>query len=125
MFKGNITAGAVTANTYIPITQVFNTNRKVRLNNNQVEILRGGLWDIEAVVNYTASGASTVANLMINGNAVQTVTRTTADGSNFQLIFNDAEIVRDTFTDDVVRVGIQFANAVTILGGEIIVKYES
>lgn len=125
MFKGNITAGSVSANTNVPITQVFNTNQKVGLNGNQVEILRGGLWDIDSTINFTASGTSTVANLLINGNIAQSVNLTTEASSNYQIVFEDAEIVKNTPYSAFVEIAIQFTSQVTVLGGEIIVKYES
>lgn len=125
MFKGTLTSASVTANTNVPITQVFNTNNKVRLANNSVVVLTSGLWKFDAVINFTASDTTTTVNLLVNGNTVYTTTITTVADSLYQLVIKDAELVRFTNSNTNVDFAIQFGSAVTNVSGVVTTEYVS
>ncbi len=64
MYKGNITtATAVTANTNIPFTTVWNTNNNTRYNANEnvLEFNNGGYYNVNAILNVANVGATPIS----------------------------------------------------------------
>lgn len=131
MFEGNFTTGAeILANTNIPITQVFNTNNKIRLNNteNTVEILKNGLYKATIELSGESSVAgTTVAQLYADGQPIQGASSSvTASAVDDEVSFSLQKALRVLFTTvpNVVNISVRCDQDFTVTSGNIIVGYE-
>lgn len=125
MFKGTLTNATVSANTNVPITAELNTNNKVRVNDNAIEILARGLWKVDSNIGFTASATATTVNLLINGVVRKSVTLTTENASAYQVSLSDVELIKYTSGNDFVDFAIQFSTNVTNVSGGIFAEYMS
>ena len=130
MFKGNFTTGSeVTANTNIPITQIWNTNNKISLStDNTIQLKANGLYIANAnlVVTNVAVGNVT-AQIYADGVAVNGAIASATSGATTDLItlpLQDAlRVVLDN-TNSFANISVQCNVAVTPTSGNILVWYE-
>lgn len=125
MIKTLLTTGNVTANTNLPLTLNVNTNNKTMLGANAIRLLDGGLWDVKGNVSFTATTTGDVTlSLLADGVVVSgaIATITVATGDEYALTINDVVRTVPAFGGDV-QLALQFDQAVTITGGDMIVEY--
>ena len=118
MLKAITTSTAtVSANGTVPITLKYNTNGNTSLSNNIITINRSGIYNINAVLNVTATATTTNIGLYANGTLIPetNTTITSVVGDEYQLVINDIErVIRSLPVTQNVQLTIQTTTGATI-----------
>lgn len=121
MYKGNITtATAVTANTNIPFTTVWNTNNNTRYNANEnvLEFNNGGHYNINAILNVTNVGATPISVAFYANGQIITETIESADVTPttglYALEVKDTIKVDQTINSSLANISIRTTQNATI-----------
>lgn len=126
MFKGTFETGMICGNENIPIIQKFNTNNKICLADNKIQMKTNGMWEIVANINFIATDPRTTAKLYLNGKEIieSNVTISTECGNMYEIFIHDIEKIKHGVDQDEFEYSIRFSTAVDVIGGIIFVGYK-
>lgn len=118
--------GTYVANAIIPLTQVFNTNSKLVLSNNEINVRELGFVELIGDINITTTvvGPLTI-NVLVDGNTVATSSAVAAAVGDIITIpiYDLFRVIPTNILNGYANISLQLVTPATISGGIITAKY--
>lgn len=126
MLKANYIAGAVTANTDVPMTVEWNTNQKLSVANGSLTFNDGGLYVVQGNLVLTGITGSVTAQVYENGVAVPNAIAEATVGATTDIVTLPIQEAVRVFRSNtaLANLSVRLSAGATVVGGNLIARYE-